>query len=193
MKTDKAFIVPFEAYVFLGYESCHHPGGRVMGVRAQACHFWAHHLWMSELWASELWTSELWASRGPHKITAWIGGRLDRELSAVVAAGIGSMIRHIVFFRAKNPKDYQAIYQGLKILEGIPDCRYFEVGCNLKTDEISPASPDFVVYGEFEDQAQLDDFKRHALYQKSIEAVRPLRDMRMAADFLSNGSEIGDD
>ena len=42
-----------------------------------------------------------------------------------------------------------------------------------------------LVYGEFESDEQLLLFKSHELYQKSIDIVRPLRQMRIAADFDS--------
>ena len=96
------------------------------------------------------------------------------------------MIRHIVFFGCKDPESYHTIFAGLKLLESIPDCRYLEIGENLKSDPISQASPDFVVYGEFESEEQLAAFKLHPAYLKSIEIVRPLRDMRIAADFVSS-------
>jgi hypothetical protein len=93
------------------------------------------------------------------------------------------MIRHIVFFTAKNPQDREAIYEGLRLLLDIPDSRHLEIGRNFGNDHVSPDGPDFIVYGEFEDEAQLSAYKAHPLYKKSIEAVRPLRDMRIAADF----------
>lgn len=95
------------------------------------------------------------------------------------------MIRHIVFFNAKDSKDYDDIFNGLSLLSGIPHASVFEVGRNLKTDCISAEAPDFVVYAEFTDQNQLDAYKVHPLYAESIAIVRPLRDMRIAADFLS--------
>ena len=95
------------------------------------------------------------------------------------------MIRHIVFFTAKNPADAETIFDGLNLLSDIPHTSHFEVGRNLKTDRISADGPDFIVYAEFTDQAQLDTYKAHPLYEKSIAIVRPLRDMRIAADFLS--------
>jgi hypothetical protein len=95
------------------------------------------------------------------------------------------MIRHIVFFNAKDPKDADVIFEGLNLLSGIPHAEHFEVGRNLKTDRISQEGPDFVVYAEFADQDQLDAYKAHPLYEKSIAIVRPLRNMRIAADFLS--------
>jgi hypothetical protein len=97
------------------------------------------------------------------------------------------MIRHIVFFNAKDPADADTIFDGLNMLSDIPHAAHFEVGRNLKTDRISAEGPDFVVYAEFTDQDQLDAYKAHPLYDESINIVRPLRDLRMAADFLSNG------
>lgn len=93
------------------------------------------------------------------------------------------MIRHIVFFTAKRKEDLQEIYDGLSLLKDIPDSLHFEVGVNTREDPISQGKPDFVVYGEFESDAQLAAFKQHPNYQRSIELVRPLRDMRIAADF----------
>ncbi|GLQ35112.1 stress responsive protein [Amylibacter marinus] len=96
------------------------------------------------------------------------------------------MIRHIVFFNAKDPKDIETIFQGLSTLSEIPHCDAFEVGRNMRTDRISEEGPDFVVYAEFADQEQLDAYKAHPIYAESIRIVRPLRDMRIAADFLSD-------
>lgn len=95
------------------------------------------------------------------------------------------MIRHVVFFTARDAKDRDTIYDGLAILAQNPHARFLEVGRNLATDPIPGAVPDFVVYGEFEDEAALTAFKDHPIYQKSIDIVRPLRDLRMSADFLS--------
>lgn len=95
------------------------------------------------------------------------------------------MIRHVVFFSAKDQKDRETVYAGLCILKDIPDSIRLEIGRNFQSDAISPGGPDFIVYGEFEDEAQLAAYKAHPLYQKSINIVRPLRDMRVAADFLS--------
>ena len=95
------------------------------------------------------------------------------------------MLRHIVFFTCKDPADAQTVHDGLNLLAEIPDCRHFEVGRNLKTDIMTQAEPDFVVYGEFDGADQLARFKAHANYQRAIAVVRPLRDMRIAADFLT--------
>lgn len=92
------------------------------------------------------------------------------------------MLRHIVFFKARTPADREAVFAGLRLLEANPHALRLEVGRNINCDAIS-AEVDFVVYGEFADAAQLDAFKRHPLYQQSIERVRPLRELRIAADF----------
>ena len=96
------------------------------------------------------------------------------------------MIRHVVFFSVKDRADLETVYDGLSILSGTDEYAHFEVGRNLRTDQISPDGPDFIVYAEFEDADQMQRFKDHALYQESIRIVRPLRDMRIAADFLSD-------
>ena len=95
------------------------------------------------------------------------------------------MIRHIVFFTARDKKDKETIYNGLLVLRGIPDCLHLEIGVNTRHDPVSQETPDYIVYGEFESDEQLLLFKSHELYQKSIDIVRPLRQMRIAADFDS--------
>ena len=95
------------------------------------------------------------------------------------------MIRHIVFFNAKNKADQKTIYEGLSLLCKIPHCKCLEVQKDLNADALSKDQVDFIVYGEFEDLNQLEAYKAHPLYQKSIEIVRPLREMRIAGDFLS--------
>ncbi len=95
------------------------------------------------------------------------------------------MIRHIVFFTAKNKSDLPRIRKGLEILGQIEHCALFEVGTNHRIDNLSEMDVDLVVYAEFADKAALDAYKAHPLYQKSIALVRPLRNMRVAADFTS--------
>ena len=95
------------------------------------------------------------------------------------------MIRHIVLFTARDVQHSQAILEGLSLLKNIPDCQHLEIGTNTRYDPASEISPDFIVYGEFESDEQLATFKRHELYQASIDIVRPLRDKRIAADFDS--------
>lgn len=96
------------------------------------------------------------------------------------------MIRHIVFFTAKRAEDRPRILSGLELLKGIPHCHHLEIGTNLASDPIPGLVPDFVVYGEFTDEAQLAAYKAHPLYQQSIEQVRPLRDQRIAADYQTD-------
>ena len=96
------------------------------------------------------------------------------------------MIRHIVLFSAKNPLDIDAIHQALAKLKAIPHARYLEVSRNAKKDSFSKEI-DIVVYAEFDDYGQLDKYKAHPLYLESTEAVRPLRDVRIAADYEISG------
>lgn len=95
------------------------------------------------------------------------------------------MIRHIVFFTVKDGADRETVFQGLSLLTGNPHKLHLEVGRNMLADAISPGGPDFVVYAEFADEQQLAAYKSHPVYQQSIAIVRPLRDLRMAADFLA--------
>ena len=92
------------------------------------------------------------------------------------------MIRHIVFFSARDAKDLDLIRAGLSLLTEIPHAERLEIGENVKTDQLG-GEEDLVVYGEFADEAALAAYKAHPNYQKSIDIVRPLRDMRVAADY----------
>ncbi|MCL6708334.1 Dabb family protein [Pseudomonas sp. R2.Fl] len=92
------------------------------------------------------------------------------------------MIRHIVFFSVPAESDLEAVRAGLSILTGIPHARRVEVGQSLKSD-LFDATVDLVVYAEFDDEAALAAYRAHPLYQESIDRVRPLREMRMAADY----------
>lgn len=91
------------------------------------------------------------------------------------------MIRHIVFFTLREERHREAVRKGLEILTAVPHGRV-EIRPNLAVDAISQPI-DFVVYGEFADAAELAAYKAHPLYQRSIDLVRPLRDLRVAADF----------
>ncbi len=93
----------------------------------------------------------------------------------------GNMIRHIVMFNAKNPADKDAIYNGLKTLEAIKGDWTLRVSRNLKADQIDN-DIDFVVYGEFPNEAALQSYKDDPIYTEAIRLVRPLRDLRIAAD-----------
>jgi hypothetical protein len=94
------------------------------------------------------------------------------------------MIRHTVFFTAREPSDRETVFAGLDILRGNPHALKLEVGRNLQTDDIPGPKVDFVVYGEFEDAAQMAAFKAHPLYAESIRIVRHLRDLRVSADVV---------
>ncbi len=92
------------------------------------------------------------------------------------------MIRHIVFFTAKSPANVESIRQGLSLLTRIPHARHLEIAVNRKSDPMSK-EVDVVVYGEFEDDAALAAYTAHELYAEAIRRVRPLRELRFAADF----------
>jgi hypothetical protein len=92
------------------------------------------------------------------------------------------MIRHIVFFSVPDRRNLEKVRAGLSLLTEIPHALRLEIGENVKTDQLG-TDVDLVVYGEFEDQAALAAYKAHPLYQRSIDIVRPLREIRMAADY----------
>lgn len=91
------------------------------------------------------------------------------------------MIRHIVLFTAKADTDVQTIIDGLAVLTGIPHARRLEISRNRKTDPHSKEA-DIVVYGEFDNDAELAAYKAHPLYAESTRRVKPLRELRFAAD-----------
>ncbi len=90
-------------------------------------------------------------------------------------------IRHIVFFSAKDKADIPRILAGLQILSGIPHSEFFEVKENTKSDALSD-EVDVVVYAEFASAEKLAAYKADPLYAEAIRIVRPLRDIRIAAD-----------
>ncbi|MDB5555203.1 MAG: stress responsive alpha-beta barrel protein [Rhizobium sp.] len=92
------------------------------------------------------------------------------------------MIRHIVFFSARDRNDLETIRMGLSLLTEIPHAARLEIGENVKTDQLG-GDVDLVVYGEFENAEALAAYKAHENYQRSIEIVRPLREIRIAADY----------
>jgi len=92
------------------------------------------------------------------------------------------MIRHIVFFSARDRNDLETIRKGLSLLTEIPHAGRLEIGENVKTDQLG-GEVDLVVYGEFENAEALAAYKAHENYQRSIEIVRPLREIRIAADY----------
>ncbi len=94
------------------------------------------------------------------------------------------MIRHIVFFTAREPSNIDAILEGLELLGTIPFSTVFEVTRNAKVDQIAN-DVDVVVYAEFPDEAALAAYKAHPTYGEATRRVRPLRELRFAADFPS--------
>ncbi len=91
------------------------------------------------------------------------------------------MIRHIVLFSAKTPKNIEPIYQGLKTLETIQGDWTLTVTKNTKQDQIANEI-DVVVYGEFPNETTLNTYKADPVYQNAITIVRPLRNKRIAVD-----------
>ncbi|PZO80524.1 MAG: stress responsive protein [Mesorhizobium amorphae] len=91
------------------------------------------------------------------------------------------MIRHIVFFSAKNKADLPEIVAGLRRLATIPHSTLFEVTENRKVDPMGN-DVDVVVYGEFADEAALAAYKAHPTYSETTARVRPLRELRLSAD-----------
>lgn len=93
------------------------------------------------------------------------------------------MLRHIVFFSVSAEENREAVRKGLELLITNPHKRHLEIGEVKARDPIS-GQVDFVVYGEFDDEDQLAAYKAHPVYQESIDLVRPLRELRMAADYI---------
>lgn len=91
-------------------------------------------------------------------------------------------IRHVVFFSARDASDIDRIVEGLSRLGDIPYSRRFEVVRNRRVDALS-GEVDVIVYAEFADADALEAYKAHPIYHECIDIVRPLRDLRMAADF----------
>ncbi|UPK38549.1 Dabb family protein [Bradyrhizobium sp. 186] len=92
------------------------------------------------------------------------------------------MIRHIVLFTAKDKADIDQMIDGLSVLTTIPYARRLEVARNRKPDQLGN-DIDVDVYGEFDNETELAAYKAHDRYQESIERVRPLRELRFAADY----------
>ena len=90
-------------------------------------------------------------------------------------------LRHIVFFSARNKADIPRIVEGLSLLGRIPHSAHFEVRRNTQSDALS-SEVDVVVYAEFDSAEAMAAYKADPIYQQSIDIVRPLRDLRIAAD-----------
>jgi hypothetical protein len=94
------------------------------------------------------------------------------------------MIRHIVFFSLKNPEQNADAIGKLQRLGTIPGSTLFEVKANTKSDQFGN-DIDVVVYSEFPDLAALWAYKQHPTYSEVTATVRPLRELRFAADIES--------
>ncbi len=93
------------------------------------------------------------------------------------------MIRHIVFFSAKDPADATRIRDELrKRLGAIPHSAHFEVHLNAKRDGYAN-DVDLVVYAEFADFEALAAYKADPRYAACTAVVKPLRELRFAADY----------
>lgn len=99
------------------------------------------------------------------------------------------MIRHIVLFTAKDQAHIDQMIDGLSVLTAIPHARRLEVARNRKADQIGN-DIDVVVYGEFDNETELEAYKAHDLYQESIKRVRPLRELRFAADYNVSAASV---
>jgi len=91
------------------------------------------------------------------------------------------MLRHIVFFSVKESENVERVQELLSQLSKIPAARHLEVRRNIRKDQLS-SEVDLVVYGEFEDEAALEAYKAHPIYAETTRLVRPLRELRIAAD-----------
>ena len=79
---------------------------------------------------------------------------------------------------------------GLRLLGTIPHVSHFEVTQNRKVDQIGN-DVDVVVYAEFDSEAALKAYKAHPTYAEATRRVRPLRELRFAADFEAAEEAIG--
>ncbi|GIT93211.1 stress responsive protein [Jannaschia pagri] len=91
-------------------------------------------------------------------------------------------IRHVVLFSSKHPDTIDQIIEGLWMLKDIPSVGHFEVRRNRNEDRYSN-DVDVVVYAEFDSPEALAAYRAHPIYDECVEIVRPLRSLRLAADF----------
>ncbi|WAJ30110.1 Dabb family protein [Antarcticirhabdus aurantiaca] len=96
------------------------------------------------------------------------------------------MIRHIVFFTAAKGIEASQVRRGLDALRAIPHASRFEVAQNAGVDPMGN-TVEIVVYGEFADWDALAAFKADPIYADTTAKVRPLREMRLSADFEAEG------
>ena len=94
------------------------------------------------------------------------------------------MIRHVVLFSAREAADIPTIRQALQGLAAIPHASHLEVAPNAGRDQLANET-DVVVYAEFVDEAALAAYKAHPTYAAVTAQVRPLRETRIAVDFIA--------
>lgn len=97
------------------------------------------------------------------------------------------MIRHLAFFRARDPADLPRMRATFATLASIPGVRGFEIGENRHVDVRSDDRVDLVVHAVFDDEAALTAYTSHPTYLASVEVVRPLRELRLAVDYEVDG------
>jgi hypothetical protein len=102
------------------------------------------------------------------------------------------VIRHLVLFSAADPADLPAMRATLATLADIPSVRAFELGDNARHDDLS-GEIDLVVHAVFDDADGLAAFKADPVYQRSVEVVRPLRELRIAVDYEVPAGGSADD
>lgn len=95
------------------------------------------------------------------------------------------MIRHIVFFTCTK-ENREAVLSGLSLLTQIDCADKLEIAPSAKID-LYGNDVDIVVYGEFADEDAFHAYKAHPLYDQATSIVRPLRDIRIAADYDTAG------
>lgn len=91
------------------------------------------------------------------------------------------MIRHIVFFTLKDAAKAGDAISHLERLGTIPGANNFAVRSNSKADQFGN-DIDIVVYGEFDSIDALHAYKKHPTYADVTSIVRPMRELRFAAD-----------
>ena len=94
------------------------------------------------------------------------------------------MIRHIVFFSAKNHADVETIIRTLSGYAKIPGVQNLEIGRNRKVDGLAN-DVDIILHACFESEEALAAYKAHPIYIDGTTKVRPLRELRIAADYLT--------
>lgn len=97
------------------------------------------------------------------------------------------MIRHLVFFTARDPADLDTMRATFATLAAIPGVRGFEVGVNTRADARTDGEPDLVVHAVFDDADALEAYKAHPVYRRSVAVVRPLRELRIPVDYEVDG------